>query len=340
MDFSSDTSAPAHPRVLEAIAEANSGMMSSYGGDELTRRLKDKLCSVFETDLLVLPVASGTASNALALSLICRSDEAIICHREAHIERDERGAPEFFTGGGKLMLVDGAHGKMDPETVLNICRSINRNFVHETPAAAISLSNLTECGTAYSTDEVAALTRISADAALWVHMDGARLANALNSTGATPAGMTWKAGIDILSLGLTKTGALGCELICLFGRARDKYPELLARAKRGGHLPPKMRYLSAQALAMLDGDLWLQLADKANQNALELAGILTGQLKAEIRHPVGGNEVFATFPEPIQKHLFDAGLTAYPWTDGSIRFVCHWGSEPDIASLKATITSV
>lgn len=329
MDFSSDTSAPAHPAVLEAVLSANSGMAGSYGGDALTEALRHRLMDVFEADLAILPVVSGTAANALSLSLLCRPDEAIACHEEAHIERDERGAPEFYTGGGKLHLMKGDHGRIQPEDLAAVCASIDRSFVHETPIAALSLTNLTECGAVYTANEIAALAEIARSAELHVHLDGARFANALVSTGATPAEMSWKAGVDILSLGLTKGGAMGCEIICLFGNMIERHGDLLARAKRGGHLPPKMRYMSAQGLAMLNDHLWLTLARQANAAATKLADALLVVPNVELAHPVEGNEVFARLPEDFRKKLFEAGLKAYPWIDGSIRFVCHWNTSDD-----------
>lgn len=334
MDFSSDTSAPAHPSVLEAVLSANSGMAASYGGDALTAQLRGRLAEIFETDLAILPVVSGTAANALGLSLLCRPDEAIACHEEAHIERDERGAPEFYTGGGKLHLMRGEHGRIQPDDLSALCKTINRSFVHETPVAALSLTNLTECGATYTASETGELAGIAKEAGLHVHLDGARFANALVSTDASPAEMSWKAGVDVLSLGLTKGGAIGCEIICLFGDMAARHMELLARAKRAGHLPPKMRFMSAQGLSMLKDDLWLTLARHANEAASKLAEALTSVSGVCLAHPVDGNEVFAHLPEQLQKRLFDAGLKAYPWVDGSVRLVCHWNtSENDIKAV-------
>ncbi len=339
MDFSSDTSAPVHPNVIAALADANHGMASSYGNDEATAELLKAVQATFETeDVSILPVISGTAANALALSVLCGSAESIACHEEAHIARDERGAPEFYTGGGKLDLLQGKHGKIDVRRFKAACSRIDRSFVHETPLAVLSLTNLTECGAAYSLEELRLLTKTAKQGGLSVHLDGARIANAINSTGVTPAEMSWKSDVDVLTLGLTKTGAMGCEIICLFGEAQKKYPQLLARAKRGGHLPPKMRFMSAQGVAMLKDGLWLELARQANASAARLADILTSDFGAQLTHPVDGNEVFATLPDEALTRLFDAGLKAYPWGDGSVRFVCHWtNSELDFESLSRLI---
>lgn len=324
LDFSSDTSAPAHPAVLDALARANHAMAASYGSDPLTAELQSLICEIFETDAAIFPVVSGTASNALALSLLANPMESILCHDEAHIARDERGAPEFFSAGAKLSLLAGSDGKIAPETLETACATINRAFVHETPPAALSLTNLTECGTAYTPDEIRTLCDIAKRHDLATHLDGARLANALAHTGASPADMTWRAGIDVLSLGLTKTGAMSCEIICLFGDLRDRLDELRARAKRAGHMPPKMRFISAQGLALLSDGLWLELARNANDVAQALAGTLVASGEAQIQYPVEGNEVFARLSDDLLGKLQAKGLKAYPWPGGATRFVCNW----------------
>ena len=329
MNFSSDTSAPAHPNVIEAMMAANTGMAASYGGDSGTAALREKLAAVFETgDFDYWMTASGTASNALALSCFCPATGAVLCHEEAHIQRDERGAPEFFSGGGKLHLLPGFGARIDREALEAALAGINRAFVHETPAEVLSLTNLTECGTAYRAAEVALYAGMAAEKGLAVHMDGARLGNALVSTTASAAEMTWRAGVDVLTFGLTKTGGIGCEVILLFGRARTKFAELQVRAKRSGHMPPKMRFLAAQAHAMLDGGLWLELAGQANARAQELAAafIAAGY---ELAFPVDGNEVFAFLPEAAAKRLAAAGGKFYPWPGGSYRFVCSWCTGAD-----------
>ncbi len=337
MNFSSDTAAPAHPAVLQAIVDANSGTAPSYGGDGWTERAREALCRVFECDLDIWLVQSGTAANALALATLCPPHGSIICHEEAHIERDERGAPEFFTGGGKLALLPGLHGRIDLAALGRRLAANRPEFVHETPAHVLSLSNLTECGAAYRPFEIAERAALAAKAELAVHLDGARFANALVSTGATPAEMSWRAGIDVMSFGATKNGVLGCEAIILFGSARQRLGDLRARAKRAGHMPPKMRYLAAQMLAYLKDGLWLDLARRANASAQELsrAIIVKG---GELAHPVDGNEVFIHLPEGMAARLSAAGAGFYPWMDGSHRFVCSWSTSPaDIAALADAI---
>ncbi len=329
MDFSSDTSAPAHPAVLEALARVNSKNQPSYGADGATAAVKEALAEVFETELDIWLTASGTASNALALSCFCPPTGAVLCHEEAHIERDERGAPEFFTGGGKLSLLPGPAAKIEEAALREALGGIDHGFVHETPAHVLSLTNLTECGAAYQPAEIAHLAALAHEADLTVHLDGARLANALVSTGASPSEMTWRAGVDVLTLGLTKTGAMGCEIIILFGDARGKRGELEARAKRSGHMPPKMRYLAAQASAMLDGGLWLELAAAANAQARQLANTLCAHPEVRLAHPVEGNEVFVHLPAEAAARLLAHGARFYPWPGGSHRFVCAWSTPDD-----------
>jgi threonine aldolase len=330
MDFSSDTSAPAHPKVIEALAASNTGNDTSYGNDAVTARVRKLLSASFETDDFDFWIcASGTASNALALSVMCRSTGAILCHKEAHIERDERGAPEFFTGGGKLSLLGGAAGIIDETELRTGLGEIDTSFVHETPAEALSLTNLTECGTAYSIDQLSHYAALAHASGLKVHLDGARFANALCSTNASPADMSWRAGIDVLTLGLTKTGAIGCEIIILFRSMRWRFDELRARAKRSGHMPPKMRYLAAQAEAMLTDGLWLQLAAQANARATELANILCGLANVSLAYPVQGNEIFVHLPEQVLKKLQENGSKFYPWPCGSHRLVCSWATTLD-----------
>ena len=327
MDFSSDTSAPAHPSVIEALARVNSGMEGSYGNDSVTARVRTLLAATFETDDFdVWMCASGTASNALALSLICPPTGAILCHEEAHIERDERGAPEFFTGGGKLSLLSGEAARIEETALRAALAGIEHGFVHETPAHALSLTNLTESGAAYKAEQIKHYAVLAHQADLRVHLDGARLGNALVSTGATPAEMTWQAGVDVLTFGLTKTGAIGCEMILLFGDMREKFAELQARAKRSGHMPPKMRYIAAQAVAMLTDDLWLNLAAAANKQAARLADALCAQDGVSLTYPVDGNEVFIALPDEIAERLESAGAKFYPWPGDCYRFVCAWST--------------
>lgn len=338
MNFSSDTSAPAHPAVLEALLRANSGPAPSYGADKIMQRLRGVLARLFETEEFEFWItASGTASNALALSCFCPPTHSIICHQEAHIQMDERGAPEFFTGGGKLHLMPGEGAKIDYDVFKDYLDELDPRFVHATPPAVLSLTNLTECGLAYTPEEIARFAKRAKGGSLAVHLDGARLANALVHTGASPAEMSWKAGVDVLTLGLTKTGAMGCEIILLFGAAKAKGRELQARAKRSGHMPPKMRFLAAQAEAMLEGGLWLDLAARANQMAQKLADVFRED-RIELAWDVQGNEVFALLDKQDAHDLTEDGALFYEWPGGSSRFVCSWTTTDDeIGKVRETL---
>jgi threonine aldolase len=337
MNFSSDTAAPAHPKILEAMMAAGQGAAPSYGADPWTQKAKAALCEVFETDLDIWLVSSGTAANSLGLSLLCPPHGAILCHEEAHIERDERGAPEFFSGGGKLSLLQGAHARIDLAALKQRLAANQPDFVHETPFAVLSLSNLTESGAAYTSAEIAERAALAHAAELSVHLDGARFANALVSTGASPADMSWRAGVDVMSFGATKNGGAGCEAILLFGRMRDRLHELRVRAKRSGHMPPKMRFLGAQMAAYLKDGLWLELAGAANGAARQLADAFT-RAGGELAHPVDGNEVFCRLPPGAADRLARAGATFYPWPDGSHRFVCSWATSK--AEIEAAVKAL
>ncbi|WP_394692513.1 threonine aldolase family protein [Hyphobacterium sp.] len=328
MNFLSDTTAPAHPALLESLTRANSGYAASYGNDVISAELTDRLSDIFSTDLDFVLTTSGTASNALALSVLCPPHGMILCHDEAHIHRDERGAPEFFTGGAKLLPLAGEHAKIDVSALENALNQWPQDFVHAPPPRALSISNLNESGCAYSPTELKALTQRAKSEALNIHFDGARFANALVSSGESAASMSWQSGADVLCLGATKNGALGAEAILLLGDARRHLPELQARQKRSGHMGPKARYIAAQMLAWLRDDLWLDLARTANAAAAEVADTLRNA-GADVIHPVDGNEVFVRLDEELAAQLRSAGVGFYSWPDGSARFVACWSTTDD-----------
>lgn len=337
MNFLSDTTAPAHPSLIDALAAANTGFAASYGADDLSLKVEAELKELFETDLKVLFAVSGTASNALALSVLCPAHGAILCHDEAHIHRDERGAPEFYTGGGKLIPLTGPHAKISLEALDRALDEIPEGFVHSSPVRVLSLSNLSESGTAYTPAEVAERAARLKDRPAFVHMDGARFANALVSLGCTPAELTWKAGVDALCFGATKNGALGAEAVVLFPSVMDRFEELQARQKRGGHMAPKMRFMAAQFGAWLANGLWLDLARDANARARTIADGFAAIGGIEVLHPVEGNEVFARIPEATAARMREAGAAFYQWPDGSARFVASWCTSPDeVESLLAS----
>ena len=261
--------------------------------------------------------------------MLAPSDTVILCHDEAHIHRDERGAPEFFTGGAKLVPLHGEHARLSPETVQAALAEWPSDFVHTTPPSVLSLSNLTESGTAYDVESVRTLAGLAKARGLKVHMDGARFANALSHLKCDPADLTWRAGVDVLSLGATKGGALAAEAVILFPSAMDRFESLRARQKRSGHMVPKMRYVAAQFEAWLDDGRWLELAAHANAMAAELAQGLGGLPGAKLLHPVEGNEVFIDLPQETADALNAINAGFYPWPHGGYRFVTSWQTKPE-----------
>jgi len=332
MNFLSDTTAPAHPKIIEALGAANEGFAPSYGADASSARVRERLREIFETDLEVLLTTSGTAANALALSVLCPPDAMILCHDEAHIHRDERGAPEFFTGGAKLLPLEGAHAKIPLAGLEAALGQWPSDFVHAPPPAVLSLSQLNESGCAYSPEEIRALSACARARGLFVHMDGARFANALAALDVPPAQMTWKAGVDALCLGATKNGAVAAEAVILFPSVRERFPALQARQKRAGHMLAKMRFVAAQMDAWLEDGLWLDLARSANGAAARLAEGLAALPGCEIAHPCEGNEVFVRLAPDIAERLRRAGAGFYGWPDGSARFVASWCTRDEEAA--------
>jgi len=316
MRFFSDNAAPAHPKVLEAIAAANR-IDTAYDGDEWSRRLDGAFSDLFETQVRAFWVSTGTATNCLALAALCPPYGGILCHRDAHIEVDEAGAPAFFTGGAKLMLVDGLGEKISSETLAEAVDSIRKD-VHQVQPKAISITNATYGGLAYRTSEVAAIGEIAKCSGLGLHMDGARFANAIASTGESPADLTWRSGVDALSFGFTKNGGLNAEALILF--RPELAEEVAVYRKRSGHLLSKGRMLAAQILAMLEDDLWLDNARAANAAAQTLAAAAPGRLS----HPVEANQVFLKVTTDEAASLRAQGFDFYDWKPGEIRLVTGW----------------
>ena len=316
MRFFSDNAAPAHPKVLEAISAANQ-LDTAYDGDAWSKRLDGAFSDLFGTQVQALWVTSGTAANCLALAALCAPFRAILCHREAHIESDEAGAPGFFTGGAKLILIDGEGAKITPEAVAAACDGI-RPDVHQVQPAAISITNATEYGLVYRASEVAALGEFARKRGLALHMVGARIANALASSGENIADVTWRAGVDALSFGFVKNGGLNAECLILF--RTELADEVAVRRKRAGHLLSKGRYLAAQILAMLEDDLWLDNARAANAAAKSLAAAAAGRLV----HPVEANEIFLRMTADEAARLRSHGFDFYDWGPGEIRLVTSW----------------
>lgn len=290
VNFRSDNEHPVAPEILEALVAAGTGMAHAYGDDAWTGRLKARLAEVFERDVEVFPLVSGTAANALAVAQTTPSWGSVICHEEAHLHTDECGAPEFYASGVKLMPVAGEHGKLSADSVEARIANAGHAGDHSNRPTLLSLTQATEFGTVCSVDEVAALADVAAAAGLRVHMDGARFANALATIACTPAELTWRAGVDLLSFGATKNGAMMAEALLVFDPAHAV--ELGRRRKQAGHLLSKMRYVSAQLEAYLADDLWMRLAEQANGMARRLVDGLAGVAPIRPAYPVQSNEIF------------------------------------------------
>ena len=339
MYFASDNSAPVHPKIMEGMARANEGYAGGYGGDAATAHVRDMIREVFEApDAAVYLVATGTAANALALASFVDPWQAIFCHPTAHIEEDECGAPEFYAGGAKLLLIDGSDGKIDPDQFRTKAKITGQLGVHNIQRGVLSVTNVTEVGTVYSLDEMQALTAIAKEYGIATHLDGARFTNAMVALGCTPAEMTWKSGFDAVSFGGTKNGCMGVEAVVLFNP--DKAWEFELRRKRGGHLFSKYRYLSAQMEAYLTDDLWIKLAKHANA----MGGLLAAGLKdikgAKFIHPQQANMLFCGWPRSGHALAQAAGAMYYAWPEAdhpekgpddellTARLVTSWSTTP------------
>lgn len=338
MNFASDNTAGAHPRIIEAIMAANGGRAMPYGNDELTRRVERRIAEVFERDCAVLLVATGTAANALCLAALAPGYGAVLCHPDSHVNSDECGAPEFFTGGAKLIGVPGKGGRIAAADLERAIAAAGIGVVHHAQPAAVSITQATEAGTVYRPDEVAALAEVAHRHGLALHMDGARLANAIVTLGCTPAEITWKAGVDALSFGATKNGAFAAEAIVIFDRARADALGYLR--KRAGHLWSKMRFIAAQMDAYLADDLWLANARHANRMAAELARGIESIPGARLEYPCESNVMFATLPEAAIRGLEAAGFKFYRRPDPAgqtLRLVTAFDTDPaDVAAFIAT----
>jgi threonine aldolase len=329
MDFRSDNVAGVAPQIMEAVIAANQGTATSYGGDDISARVEAKLCEIFEREVRAFPVATGTAANALALSVMSPPYGAILCHDEAHIHLDECGAPEMFTGGAKLVPLPGAAGKLAPEAVRGVLERTLTGDPHRVQPAALSITQATEAGTCYRPAEIAALTEVARARGMKVQMDGARFANAVAHLGVAPAEITWRVGVDVLAFGATKNGALGAEVVVFFDTALAE--TFILRRKRAGHQFSKMRFVSAQLEAYLAEERWLAFARHANAMATRIAHGLQRLPGVKLLHAVEANEVFAILPLPVIAGLRHAGFNFYDWTDagpGAVRLVLAFNTDP------------
>jgi threonine aldolase len=329
-NFNSDNVTPACAPIMAALQAANEGPMASYGSDPLTARLQAKASEVFGKEVMVFPVATGTAANALALAQLVPPYGAVYCYEAAHIVTDECAAPELFSGGAKLIGLPAADGRIVPEQIERAVAFAIEMGVHHVKPAAVSLTQASECGTVYDVAQVAAIAAVAKRHGLGVHMDGARFANALAHLGCSAAEATWRCGVDVLSLGATKNGALCAEAVVFFDPKLAI--EFARRRKQGGHLWSKMRFLSAQLLAYLSDDLWLHNGRQANAMATALARGLRDVKGVRLLQPVEANEVFAAMPEALIAALEADGFQFYRWPypgfseAGAVRLVTSYAT--------------
>jgi threonine aldolase len=331
MNFLSDNAYGVWPEIAAAVIAAGNGPAPSYGADSITGRVGERLTELFARPITAFPVISGTAANALALATLCPPHGAVFCHAEAHIAVDECGAPEFFTHGAKLVGIEGKDGKLTPAALATALSRFLKGFVHHPQPAVLSLTQSTELGTVYAPEEIAALAAIAHDHGMRVHLDGARFANALAFLGVSPAAVSWQAGVDAMSFGATKNGAIAAEAVIFFDPVLAGDFEY--RRKKSGHLVSKMRFVSAQLDAYLEDGRWLARAAGANRLARRLAEGLTGA-GVELAHPVEANAVFAAVPENLARRLRDGGAQFYDWgppKDGRvvIRLVTSFATPPE-----------
>ena len=344
MMFASDNTGPVHPKIMDAVMGANDGYAMPYGNDAITATARDAVRAVFEApEAAVEFVATGSVANALALACLAKPWDGVFCHRTAHVEEDECGAPDFYSGA-KTILIDGADGKITPEGLEAAIMQCKGRGVHGAQPGPLTLTNITERGTAYSLAEIRALTAVARAHGLATHLDGARFANACAALGCSPAEMTWKAGIDAVSFGGTKNGCMGVEAVVFFDPAHGR--ELALRRKRGGHLFSKHRYLSSQMVAYCADGLWLDMAMAANARMAQLVQGLARVPGAHLCHPAAGNLAFIDAPRAAHARAFAAGAQYYLFdgtlddgpSDGPLRcrIVCDWAKTPeDVEQLLA-----
>ncbi len=336
IDFRSDNTGRCAPALIDALAAANTGTALGYGGDPLTEELQRRFAALFETVVRVFPVPTGTAANALSLASVCPPFGAVYCSRDAHVETSECNATGFFGGGTKLVPIPGPHGKVTADALQQAIGSAGVGLAHKSQPAAVNLVQATDLGAVYSRDEVAAIGAVAHAHGLKVHMDGARFANAVARLGCTPAQISWQAGVDILSFGVTKNGGLLADAIVVF--APDAAAQLGFHLRRAGLVWSKMRFASAQLTAYVKDGLWLQLARQANATAARIASGIASLPGVGLLAPVEANELFITMPAAALDGLHHDGFRFYRRGPALGRFVCRWDTlEAEADALVAAI---
>jgi threonine aldolase len=322
-DFASDNTAAICPPAWTALTEANAEAEISYGDDKWTRRLVSRVREIFETDCEVFLIFNGTAANALALAHLCRSYHAVICHENAHSQTDECGAPEFFSGGAKLIPVAGRHGKLEPSNIE--AALLRHRDVHSPKPRVVSVTQATELGTVYQRDEIERVCEFARQHSLFVHMDGARFANAVAALDCSPKSITWEAGIDVLCFGGTKNGTAAGELVVFFNKQLAL--EFDYRAKQGGQLASKMRFLAAPWAGLLEDGAWIANARQANRCAGVLASRLAELLGTDPVFPCEASAVFFRLPEGLAAQMNERGWRFYKFIEPDVyRLMCSWST--------------
>ena len=323
--FASDNYSGICPEAWAAMAEANAaGHAPAYGDDPWTQRAADAFRTLFETDCEVFFVFNGTAANSLALASLCKSYQSVICTASAHVELDECGAPEFFSGGSKLLLAPSADGKLTPAGIRE--QALGRQTIHFPKPRAVTITQSTETGRVYTVAEIAALSATCRGLGLKLHMDGARFANACSSLGASAADVTWRAGVDVLCFGGTKNGMAAGEAVVFFNRALAE--DFDYRCKQAGQLASKMRFTAAPWIGMLESGAWLRNATHANTCARRLAEAIADVPGLELSYPQEANAVFVRAAEPVLDALRARGWRFYTFMGGDARFMCGWDTDP------------
>lgn len=325
MDFRSDNTTTVASEIMEALNAVNTGYQSSYGNDDYTAEVAKIVAELFEHDVTIYFVATGTAANALALSAMTHNGGIIYCHESSHIQNDESGAPSFFTGG-TLHPLQGDHAKIDATTLKQHIAHVNELRPHAGKPVGMSVSQATEDGTVYTLEELGNLGALTKAHDLFLHMDGARFTNALVSLKCTPAQMTWQQGVDVLSFGATKNGAMFAEMIVFFNKELAKDFDFVI--KRAGQLMSKERFIAAQFLAYFENDLWLRNAQHANAMAQELLACFK-QAHISVLHPVQANEIFVELTQERADKLLEQGAQFYHWHDNVYRFVTSFVTQAD-----------
>lgn len=335
LEFRSDNCGRAAPEIVDALVRANQGTAIGYGADDLTLKLNETLSTIFETSVRVFPIPTGTGANALSLAASGTPFGAVYCSPEAHINTSECNAVGFFGGGLKVTPISGIHGKVCPESLEVQLNNAGFGQAHKSQPVAVNLVQATDLGAVYSVKEISHISALAHGKNLTVHMDGARFANALAYLGCSPAEMTWKAGVDILSLGVTKNGGLLSDAIVVFNPEIAK--NISFHLRRGGMIWSKMRFASAQVLAYVENDLWLKLARQSNAAAQRLATGIHSTPGARLIAPVQANELFVEMSANALDHLARAGVLYYRRGPQLARFVCRWDTTEDEVNQLLTL---